>query len=98
MEEYVKTLSKGCLWWMDLLGGNMILVTLGTQDKSFKRLLEAIDKQINAGKIKDKVKSCCGDLELEFEERNYGFHKPNLKPGEGIVFTQDEINKLLGEL
>ena len=33
----------------------MILVTLGTQDKSFKRLLEAIDKQINAGKIKDKV-------------------------------------------
>ncbi len=33
----------------------MILVTLGTQDKSFKRLLEAIDKQINEGKIKDKV-------------------------------------------
>jgi len=33
----------------------MILVTLGTQDKSFKRLLEAIDKQIDAGKIKDKV-------------------------------------------
>ena len=33
----------------------MILVTLGTQDKGFKRLLEAIDKQIDAGKIKDKV-------------------------------------------
>ena len=54
--------------------------------------LEDIDK------IKDKVKSCCGNLEFEFEERDYGFHKPNLKPGESIVFTQDEINKLLGEL
>ena len=33
----------------------MILVTLGTQDKSFKRLLDAIQKQIDLGYIKDKV-------------------------------------------
>ena len=33
----------------------MILVTLGTQDKEFKRLLEAIDKEINNGTITDKV-------------------------------------------
>lgn len=33
----------------------MILVTLGTQDKSFKRLLDAIQKQIDNGNIKDKV-------------------------------------------
>ena len=33
----------------------MILVTLGTQDKPFTRLLEEIDKQINKGNIKDKV-------------------------------------------
>ena len=33
----------------------MIFVTLGTQDKSFKRLLEAIDKQIDLGNIKDKI-------------------------------------------
>lgn len=33
----------------------MILVTLGTQDKPFKRLLEAIDKEIDKGNIKDKV-------------------------------------------
>ena len=33
----------------------MILVTLGTQDKSFVRLLEAIQKQIDLGKINDKV-------------------------------------------
>ena len=33
----------------------MILVTLGTQDKEFKRLLESIDKEINNGTITDKV-------------------------------------------
>lgn len=33
----------------------MILVTLGTQDKSFDRLLRAIDKNIENGNIKDKV-------------------------------------------
>ena len=33
----------------------MILVTLGTQDKSFKRLLDAIQKQIDLGNIKDRV-------------------------------------------
>lgn len=33
----------------------MILVTLGTQDKSFQRLLKAIDKEIEKGNIKEKV-------------------------------------------
>lgn len=33
----------------------MIFVTLGTQDKSFKRLLKNIDKEIENGTIKDKV-------------------------------------------
>lgn len=33
----------------------MILVTLGTQDKSFKRLLRAIDKAIENGVIQQKV-------------------------------------------
>lgn len=33
----------------------MILVTLGTQDKTFERLLKAIDKQIKKGNIKDRV-------------------------------------------
>ncbi len=33
----------------------MILVTLGTQDKSFIRLLKAIQKQIDLGNIKDRV-------------------------------------------
>ena len=33
----------------------MIFVTLGTQDKSFVRLLKAIDREIENGNIKDKV-------------------------------------------
>ena len=33
----------------------MIFVTLGTQDKTFKRLLEMIDKEIIKGNIKEKV-------------------------------------------
>ena len=33
----------------------MILVTLGTQDKPFNRLLEEIERQIEKGNIKDEV-------------------------------------------
>ena len=33
----------------------MIFVSLGTNDKSFKRLLDKIDKEISLGNIKDKV-------------------------------------------
>lgn len=33
----------------------MILVTLGTQDKEFRRLLDDIQEQIDKGNIKDKV-------------------------------------------
>ena len=33
----------------------MIFITLGTQDKSFERLLRDIQKQIDLGNIKEKV-------------------------------------------
>mgnify|MGYP004626939707 FL=1 len=33
----------------------MILVTLGTQDKKFYRILDAIQKEIDSGNIKDRV-------------------------------------------
>ena len=33
----------------------MILVTLGTQDKPFKRLIEAVEEQIDKGNITDEV-------------------------------------------
>ena len=33
----------------------MILVTLGTQDKPFERLIKGVEKQIELGNIKDEV-------------------------------------------
>ena len=52
MGKYVRVVSQSNLWGVDLL---MILVTLGTQDKRFTRLLAAIEKQIQNGVIKEKV-------------------------------------------
>lgn len=46
----------------------MILVTLGTQDKSFKRLLDAIQKQIDKGNIKDKVIVQAGSTEYNSDD------------------------------
>lgn len=45
----------------------MILVTLGTQDKTFERLLKAIDKQIKKGNIKDRVVVQSGFTKYESE-------------------------------
>ena len=43
----------------------MILVILGTQDKQFPRLLEAIDREIEKGTIKDKVVVQAGQTKYE---------------------------------
>ena len=46
----------------------MILVTLGTQDKSFKRLLDAIQREINNGNIKDRVVVQAGCTKFESKD------------------------------
>ena len=46
----------------------MILVTLGTQDKSFKRLLDTIQKQINKGNIKEKIIVQAGSTKYESKD------------------------------
>lgn len=51
MERNVKIVSKCHLWGVDIL----IFVTLGTQDKDFSRLLNAVEKSISNGNIKEKV-------------------------------------------
>ena len=43
----------------------MILVILGTQDKQFTRLLEAVDKEIKKGTIKDRVVVQAGQTKYE---------------------------------
>lgn len=51
MGKHVKTISQSSVLGVDLL----IFVTLGTQDKSFERLLKAIDRQIENGIIQEEV-------------------------------------------
>ena len=46
----------------------MILVILGTQDKSFKRLLIAVQEQIDNGNIKDKVVVQAGNTVFKSNE------------------------------
>lgn len=46
----------------------MILVTLGTQDKSFHRLLEAIEKQIKLGNIQEEVIVQAGNTEFHSQK------------------------------
>ncbi len=43
----------------------MIFVTLGTQDKPFPRLLEAVEKQIKKGNIKEEVIVQAGSTKYE---------------------------------
>lgn len=64
MGEYVEVISESYVWGMDLL---MILVSLGTQDRSFKRFLGAIEKQIVLGNIKEKVVVQAGATEFTSE-------------------------------
>lgn len=45
----------------------MILVTLGTQDKGFERLLNAIENEIKNGNIKEKVVVQAGITKFESE-------------------------------
>lgn len=46
----------------------MILVTLGTQDKPFTRLLDAVQKQIDKGNIKDEVYVQAGCTKYESKD------------------------------
>jgi len=64
----------------------MILVTLGTQDKEFSRLLKAIDKEIEKGNIKEKVVVQAGCT--KYESKN--MEVLDLVP-------QDEFEKLMSE-
>ena len=46
----------------------MILITLGTQDKEFTRLLNLVQEQINKGNIKDKVIVQAGHTKYESDD------------------------------
>lgn len=65
----------------------MILVTLGTQDKKFTRLLEAVQKQINNKKIKDRVVVQAG-CTTDFKSNDMEIFD---------LIPMDEINTLISE-
>lgn len=46
----------------------MILITLGTQDKQFKRLLDMVQEEIDKGNIKDKVVVQAGYTKYESKD------------------------------
>ena len=68
---------------MDIL----ILVTLGTNDKQFYRLLEAVQKQIDSNNIKDEVIVQAG-CSSDFESKNMKIFD---------LIPMDEFDKLISE-
>ena len=64
----------------------MIFFTLGTQDKSFERLLKAIDREIERGNIKEKVVVQAGYT--KYETKNMEIMD---------LVSQDEFDKLMKE-
>ena len=65
----------------------MILITLGTQDKPFYRLLEAVQKQIDNKIIKDKVIVQAG-ISSDFKSENMEIFD---------LIPMDEFDKLISE-
>ena len=68
----------------------MILVTLGTQDKEFKRLLEAIDKEIDMYRRLIEAKKEA--LNQEFDE--YTYNKDVEKATKEISVLENKIETL----
>ena len=81
----------------------MILVTLGTQDESFERLLKAIDKKINEGKIKDKVIVQAGYTKYKSDNMEiFDYTSPDkldeLMKEADLLITHGGVGSILGAL
>ena len=66
----------------------MILVTLGTQDKAFVRLLQNIDNEIKKGNIKEKVIVQAGYSITKYQSDNMEMFD---------LIDREEFNKLVDE-
>lgn len=81
----------------------MILVILGTQDKKFNRLLEAVDKQIKKGNIKDKVVVQAGSSDFKSKDMEIFDYIPMDKFEEYIkkadlVITHGGVGSIINSL
>lgn len=81
----------------------MIFVMLGTQDKEFPRLLKAIDKQIEEGKITDRVVAQIGYTKFSSSNMEiFDFKSPDvideyIKEA-SIIITHGGVGSILGAL
>ena len=81
----------------------MILVTLGTQDKSFKRLLDAIQLQIDKGNIKGKVIVQAGFTKYESKDMEIFDLIPTdefkkLVKGADLIITHGGVGSIMDAL
>ncbi len=81
----------------------MILVTLGTQDKSFERLLKAVDGEIEKGNIKEKVIVQAGYTKYNSDNMEiFDLVSPkkldNLMKEARLVITHGGVGSILGAL
>lgn len=81
----------------------MILVTLGTQDKSFERLLKAVEKQIIMGNIKEEVIVQAGYTKfLSSRMKVFDLVSPKelekLQKRARIIITHGGVGSILGSL
>lgn len=81
----------------------MIFVTLGTQDKSFRRLLKAIDKEIEKKNIKEKVVVQAGYTKyksnnMEIFDYRSAEEIDKLMKEAKIIITHGGVGSILGAL
>ena len=81
----------------------MILVTLGTQDKPFGRLLEKISEQIDNGKIKDRVVVQSGCTRFETDKMEMFDLIPmdemeSLTKEADLIITHGGVGSIIGGL
>ena len=88
MGKYERVISKSRVWGVDFL---MVLVILGTQDKEFPRLLEAVEKEIEKGTIKDKVVVQAGQTKYKSDKMEIF----DLLPGPDFDKLLDEADLII---
>lgn len=81
----------------------MIFVTVGTQDKPFTRLLEAIDKAIENGEIKDEVVVQAGHTKYSSKNMEILEYVPFDKFGEyidksDVIITHGGVGSILSSV
>lgn len=81
----------------------MIFVTVGTQDKAFTRLIRAVEKAVETGKIKDEVMVQAGATEYKSDIINVLNYVPfnefnNLLNKADIIITHGGVGSILNAI